>query len=475
MIDEHLIGREAERKILEDALSSNNAELVSVVGRRRVGKTFLVKSVYASKIKFSITGIPNVNKETQLGAFAYELNAIGAKPYEGKPLDNWLQAFFSLTSFLDQRRDNEKIVLFFDELPWLATHRSGFISAFSWLWNSWAVDKNVVIVICGSAASWMVQKIVRDRGGLHNRITRRIFVEPFDLYTTKKFLNHHGVRQDEYGVVQLYMAMGGIPHYLKEVKPGLTATQNIDEICFNKQGLLYDEFLNLYPAIFDEPERHLEIVRLLGKKPHGLSRKQLIEHTKLATGGRFTKILEELVVSGFVSAHTSFGKKQKTYRLIDEYSLFYLKFIEPMHQDAPRAWAAMSKSQSYQSWSGYAFENIGLRHIDQIKKALGITGVVTRSSAYSHKAKDGHPGIQVDLVIDRDDRSINLCEFKFYNNKVVLNKSTADQLRKKRWAFEHYTKTRKLVFWTLISPFGLHQNEHSLGLVDQSFELGVFF
>ena len=463
------------KKVLLKALSSKEAELVSVVGRRRVGKTFLVKSVYGPKIKFSNTGLPNATKELQLETFSFELKKIGAENYDGKPIDSWLQAFFTLASHFSKNKPKEKYVIFFDELPWMATHRSGFITAFSWLWNSWAVNENVVIVICGSAASWMVQKVVRDTGGLHNRITRRVNVRPFNLHTTSEFLRLRGFRHDHYDCLQLYMAMGGIPHYLKEVEPGQSVTQNIDAICFSEDGILYDEFRNLYPAIFMDSDRHVEIIKLLANRPNGLSRSQLIKETQLSTGGRLTKILEELNISGFISEHFGFKNGKKRYRLIDEYSLFYLKFIEPMKSEGEGSWKTLSQKQTFRSWSGYAFENIGLRHVGQIKKALDIFAVFTKTSSYAHRAKDGFSGVQIDLVIDRGDRAINLCEFKFYDKEVVVSKDLQESLKKKRWAFEHYTKTRKTVYWTLISPFGIKQNQEGGNFIDQSLDASILF
>jgi len=223
---------------------------------------------------------------------------------------DWLAAFQQLKTYLKPLLGKEKKVIFFDELPWLDTHRSGFLQAFGYFWNSWASRQNLVVVICGSAASWMIRKVVRDKGGLHNRITKRIHLKPFTLAETETYLASRHIRFNRYQLLQLYMAMGGIPHYLKEIKKGKSAAQNIDQICFAETGLLKEEFINLYPALFHNADKHLELVRALATKHQGMTRADIIRQTKWPSGAGLTKILEELVQSGFINAYYPFGKKK---------------------------------------------------------------------------------------------------------------------------------------------------------------------
>lgn len=370
-----------------------------------------------------------------------------------------------------------KIVLFFDELPWISTRKSGFLKAFGVFWNSWASQNKVVIVICGSAASWMIQKVVRDKGGLHNRITRRIQLEPFTLAETQAYFISRSVRFDPYQIIQIYMAMGGIPHYLKEVEGGQSAAQNIDRIFFSKGSFLREEFDLLYPALFENAEHHIKIIRILASSWQGLSRNELIAAARFSNGGTVTKTIEELIHSGFIMPFYSFGKKKKgiRYRLMDEYSIFYLRFIENKRMEETGMWNKFSQTQSYKIWTGSAFENICLKHTPQIKKAIGISGIYAETSTYRGPGSDGNPGAQIDLLIDRNDHVINLCEIKFYNTNFTVTKSYAQELRTKMAVFQNDTKTRKQLFWTLITTFGLNVNEHSIGWVDQVLTMDVLF
>ena len=474
---DELIGRAAEIQILRDTLASGEAEMVSVIGRRRVGKTFLVKKVCAEHLAFAITGVQGAPLNEQLSNFHYQLQEYFGTEYE-KPA-NWMEAFQQLIQGLKPKAGQEgrKPVVFLDELPWLASRRSGFLRGLSFFWNSWAADQRIVVVVCGSAASWMIRKVVHHTGGLHNRITRRIFLAPFSLSETADYLSSRGVALDHYQTAQIYMALGGIPHYLKEVKQGKSAAQNIDEICFSAQGLLRDEFQKLYPALFTNAEHHIAIIRSLGKKWKGLTRTEIAASAAVPKGGTLKRVLEELEQSGFITAYRPFGKAKKgqLYRLTDEYSLFYLQFMQQKRLSGEGAWNSLSQTAAFKSWSGYAFENICLKHIKEIKKALGVSGVYTEASTFYRRGKAGEKGVQIDLLIDRNDHVINLFEIKFYNAPLSLTKTQAKGLREKVALFQAYTQTKKQVFLSMITTFGLLSNAHSLGLVQQELTLEDLF
>ncbi|MCB0555977.1 MAG: AAA family ATPase [Phaeodactylibacter sp.] len=463
-----LIGRIEERKILEQALQSPKAEMVSVIGRRRVGKTFLVRSVYEGRIDFEITGIQHATRKEQLRNFMIQLANFSKGSFPQTEPKDWLEAFHFLTKFLEMKQKKEKIVVFLDELPWLSTHRSGFLKGLSFFWNSWAVNQNIVVVICGSAASWMIRKVVHHKGGLHNRITRRLTLKPFNLVETEDFLKAKNINLDHYQILHLYMAMGGVPHYLDEIEAGKSAAQNINQICFSENGLLHDEFSKLYSALFESSEAHVKVIRALAKKRKGLTRSEIVEESRLPEGGGTTKVLEELLHSGFISMNYPFGKKKKhsLYRLTDEYSLFYIRFIENNRSEGKGVWQELSQTQTYTSWAGYAFESICLKHLPQIKKALGISGVYSTASSFYKKGNEEEEGLQIDLLIDRKDHVINICEMKFYSAEVTITKAMATELRQKISNFKESAKTRKQIFLTLITTFGLKQNKHTLGLVD---------
>jgi hypothetical protein len=475
-----LIGRAQEQEILKAALASEEAEMVAVIGRRRVGKTFLVKTAYGSRMAFEITGLQNAPAKQQLEHFHYALVRNGDSDIPVEKPDNWMDAFRNLTRVLErqlQGSKQEKLAVFFDELPWLAADDSGFLSGLEYFWNSWAVNQRLVVVVCGSAASWMIKHVVNNTGGLYNRITRRIYMQAFSLKETKAYFEHRGIQFSDYEIVQLYMAMGGIPHYLKEVRGARSATQNIDEICFSPQGLLRDEFRLMFLSLFDHAEKHIAIVRALFTSKQGLPRQEIIRLAKIAENGHTSSALEELEQSGFITAYHPFGKVKKNtlYRLSDEYSLFYLQFIENRVHAGAGTWLHLSQTQEYKTWSGYAFENICLKHLAAIKHALGISGIYALSASFYQKPDEKRQGAQIDLVLDRADHVINIFEIKFYNNEWSVSKETAEALRRKMQAFAEATKTRKRLSLAMISPFGLRHNAHSLGLVEASLTLEDLF
>ena len=473
-----LIGRRQEKQILLDAFHAKQPHMLAIIGRRRVGKTFLVRMVLNNKIDLEFTGIQNTTSKPQIENFHFLLSEFAGDNFKLAVPQNWLGAFRQLISVLQKKKKHQqKFVLFFDELPWLASRRSGFLEAFGFFWNNWASKNNVLVIICGSAASWMIKRVVQNRGGLHNRITKRIYLKPFTLQETEAFFQSKKINLNRYQIAQIYMVMGGIPHYLEEVQAGKSAIQIIDDICFSETGMLRDEFLSLYPALFEKADNHIAIVRALGKKWKGLTRKEIVTQAGLAEGGTISKILQELIYSGFVSSYYPFGKKKKEmlYRLTDEYSLFYLHFIEKKRVQVKGMWQRLSQTTVYKSWSGYAFESLCLKHIPQIKKALQIDGIYSETASFTFAGNDEIGGTQIDLLIDRNDNVINLCELKFYNDKFTITKSYAKKLQQKRTIFKIIAKTKKQIFITLITTYGLLHNKHSLGLVDNALDLEILF
>jgi uncharacterized protein len=475
-----IIGRTVEIAILEEALNTPQAELIAVYGRRRVGKTFLIRNVYAPNMIFDFTGLKDATMNDQLKNFKRVLVST-FKPTAPVPQPKtWLDAFWQLADFIQLDPVSEKKVIFLDEFPWLDTPKSKFLQAFDHFWNVWASRyPQLIIVICGSAASWMIQKVLRNKGGLHNRLTRRIRLMPFNLFETERLLQQKGVVLDRYQIIELYMAMGGIPQYLKEIKAGESSTQAIDRLCFTKDGFLHYEFQELYVALFDRAEKHLEVIRILADKPSGLSRNELIERCSLTTGGTLTHILEKLLEPGFISEYIPFGKTSRDviYKLTDEYSLFYLKFIEKSKSMGSGTWITKSTGASWAAWSGLAFENVCMKHIPQLKKALGISGIYTEHSIWRHKPKSTSvaTGAQVDLLFDRNDKCINLIEIKFSAQAFTIDKKYAEVLQQKRWVFMDSTKTKKSVFMTMLTTFGVQTNEHYVAQVQNQIKMDALF
>ncbi|HVU94307.1 MAG TPA: ATP-binding protein [Puia sp.] len=470
---EAIVGRKEEQVILNQLLESEKSEFLAVYGRRRVGKTFLLRQVYNTHIAFQMTGIARANTSQQLANFFSVLKEldIGINPVD-RP-KNWFDAFALLRNYL-QRLDASKKVIFFDELPWIDTPRSNFLSALEHFWNSWASGRSdILLVVCGSAASWMINKVINNRGGLYNRVTQRIRLLPFTLQETENYFQVHQIGLDRYQILQLYMVLGGIPFYLSEIRPGYSAFQEIDRLAFAKHGLLKLEYDNLYRSLFNHAEKHVTIVEALASRPKGLGREEIVRLSKINDGGTLTTILRELEESGFISKSVPFGKKirDSIFRLSDQYSLFYLKFIKDQKITGEGMWLSRIDSPAWRAWSGYAYESICLQHITAIKRKLGINGVYTEESSWVDKDRQ----VQIDLLIDRRDHVINLCEVKFTQEPFILTKGHKEELEKKVFTFKNETQTRKAVFPTLITTFGSKDNIHSLGFIQNTITMNDLF
>lgn len=475
---EPIIARKEEIIILGDALKTKDAGLIAVYGRRRVGKTFLIRNYYADRLVFELTGMYGGSLKEQLLQFSRSLQRATGSTLSITPPNSWIDAFHALEQFLDKLPKRKKLVVFLDEFPWLDSRKSGFLSAFEHFWNSWASQQaHLLFVICGSAASWMIRKIVNNRGGLHHRITQKMRLLPFTLSETEIYLKSKGSNLDRYQILQIYMAIGGIPQYLNNVRKGDSAPQAIERICFTKNGLLNGEFNNLYNSLFEMADNHLKVVRALAATPKGLTRQEIIEDCGLSSGGRTTLTLDELEQSGFIKSNKPYDKETKdaVYRLIDEFSLFYLKFMDKANDTM--SWARLSEGASYKIWSGMAFEAVCLKHINQIKSGLGLMEKLTKEASWRYVPPKGskEDGAQIDLLIDREDHSINICELKFYTGELTISKSYAGELQQKLDVFQEKVKPRKTLFLTLITTYGVKENSHSDSLVKKSLTMDVLF
>jgi len=470
-----LIGRKKELNLLNSLKGEESPAFLAVYGRRRVGKTFLIRQAFDNQFDFYLTGLSNGNLTQQLANFHAALIQFDPMGTEREPATEWFTAFRQLIVLLESSKRSKKIV-FLDELPWLDTAQSNFISALEHFWNSWASARNdVILIVCGSAAGWMINKLIHNRGGLYNRVTHRIKLEPFTLKECEEFLKYKSGIFDRYQVVQLYMVLGGIPFYLDQVNPAESAAQNINRLFFEKNAVLRAEFDSLYKSLFDNAEKHIAVIEALSKKAKGLTRGELIKEAKLSTGGSVTRILKELEESNFIRKYASYGKKEQNslYQLSDFYSLFYLRFVKKASVLDENFWINGLDSPEQRAWSGYAFEQVCLAHIREIKQALGISGVQTATSSW---VKTGAaPNTQIDLVIDRRDQVINICEMKFSINDFSINKKYAEELRNKVGIFKEETKTRKAVFLTMITTFGLNKNSYSASLIQNDLTMDVLF
>lgn len=471
-----IIGRRAEMSILEELLASDQSELLAIYGRRRVGKTYLIKNYFAELLKFTCSGESGGSLHTQLANFQEQLNFWFPQKRQLNPPADWWQAFIILRECLDTFKAKGKKVIFFDELPWLDTHKSGFVSAFGYFWNTYLSNiSDILVVICGSATSWMIKKIINNKGGLHNRITQRIRLLPFTLKETKDYLLYRKVRFSDYQVLQLYMATGGIPHYLNAVKRAESLHQAIDSLCFAPNGLLVAEFQNLYAALFNNYEKHIQVIKALAKKNMALTRGELLATGGLITGGGLTAVLEELTEDGFVEKTAPYNKKKKDslYRLVDEFSLFYLRFMGDSSDK--KDWLTISKSSNYISWCGYAFENVCMKHISQIKKALGISGISVSCCSWYRAGGKTTTGGQADLLLNRGDDFVQICEMKFNVRQVVIDKQYSQLLQQKMTALRESIPFKKGLLLAFVTTYGVADNEYKLQHVDNELRMEALF
>ena len=472
MSEKRIIGRTVERERLEKCLRADEAQLIIVYGRRRVGKTFLINQFFGGRFDFKLTGAYDEPKETQLRYFSAELNR---QTGEEKPVPkDWIEAFQLLRAYLSSLPTDGKQVVFFDEMPWMDTQRSGFLSAFEWFWNDWGCTQDqLVFIVCGSATSWMVEKIAENKGGLFNRQTCRLYLQPFSLHETELYLQSRDIAWSRRDIAECYMILGGIPYYLSLLDAELSFNANIDNLFFRKRAELWDEFDHLYKTLFSNSEQYIRIVEQLSKKRMGLTRGEIAQQTKLPANGALSKMLSDLVDSGFVRKYAFYGKKSKEmlYQLSDYYSLFYYRFIKGGFGKDEHFWSNTLDNPARRAWAGLTFEQVCKDHIPQIKRKLGISGVLSEESSWFGTAESG---AQIDLIIDRRDQVVTLCEVKFSLNRFEIDKEYDQKLRNKIAVFREATNGRKTIQLSMITTFGIQKNKYS-GIVNNEVLLDDLF
>lgn len=456
-----MIGREKEIKELEYLYSLNEAQLVAIYGRRRVGKTYLINDTFSDRLTFSHSGLsPIEGKNTlkdQLDSFYISLLKAGAKV--SKKPKSWLEAFYYLEQFLIEVDDGSRQVVFLDELPWLDTPRSGFITAFESFWNGWACSRhNLMVIVCGSASSWILDNLINNHGGLYNRVTSVIKLEPFTLNECEEFLNNRGISLSRYDIAQSYMIFGGIPYYLGYFRPGLSLAKIVDNLLFNKTSALDDEFDRLFNSIFSNPEIMKKIIHTLNSNICGMTKAELCKKAKLSDGGRLNNNLRALIASDFIQKYRPFGKKVNYYKLIDPFCIFYLHFIYDKKLEE-NYWEKNLSSQKIITWRGFAFERLCFNHIVQIKQALQIGGISSSSSAWLKEDTD--KGTQIDLIIDRKDNVVNMCEIKYYSDSFTVTKDYYRTLLHRQTLLQQQISNKQIVHPIAITTYGLTQNEYS--------------
>ena len=461
-----IIGRKQEQKELEKVYNSNKAEFVVVYGRRRVGKTYLVREFFNGEFDFYHTALSPVElqgdnlMEKQLQSFYFSLKRYGAE-VEEKPRD-WFEAFEMLIALLSSKGKDKRLVVFIDELPWMDTPRSGFVTALEHFWNGWAAgQKNVMLIVCGSATSWISDVLIQSKGGLYGRTTHEIHISPFTLGECEEYMKSEGIVMDRYDQLQCYMIMGGVPYYLSYLNKGESLTQNIDRLFFQKDAKLRDEFDRLYASLFTNPEKYIKIIKLLAEKRVGYTRDEISKETGISLGGGLTTMLKALEASDFIMHYTYYkhSAREVYYKLTDLYTLFYLYFIDKK-KTGPNFWRNNVLSPALNAWRGFSFEEVCFVHSEKIKQALGIGAVQAEISPWRSKEFDKKKA-QIDMLIDRADRVVNVCEMKFSTNDYTIDKNYDAELRRKLDVFIGETKCRKAIHTTIVTTYGLTHNEYS--------------
>lgn len=483
-----IIGRQYEQKQLQKIFQSNDAEFAAVYGRRRVGKTYLIKEFFNNKscIFFRSSGLHKGSLKKQLEKFKKEIENTFYKSRKGMQLSsfsNWHDAFEALKDAIDLLAGKEKVVIFLDEIPWMATPKSGLLGSLDYFWNRyWSEDKRIKLIICGSAASWIIDNVLHDKGGLHNRVTLRLRIDPFTLLETKSYLSYKNIHYSNEQILTLYMCIGGIPFYLNFIEKGFSAIKNINNICFSKKGTLYDEFDLLFASLFKKYELHEEIITFIANKREGVSRADIESKFKYK-GGRLTQRLKELEEAGFVITFTPWKRERGIYyKVIDEYTLFYLTWIAPRAANSisknidDRYWDILSGKPAWKAWSGYAFESICFKHISQIKKTLHIPdGTEVSSWRYVASKDENSSGGQIDLIFDRPDNIVNLCEIKYCSSPFPIDKKYAALMLNREKIYCETTKTKKQIFHSMIVSGGLKNTMYSEEMISSVVTLDDLF
>ncbi len=458
-----LIGREEESARLLRSAEEEEAQFVAVYGRRRVGKTYLIRETFRGQFLFQHAGVYQGTKKEQLSTFYQALLDAGLSRDHPFP-QNWVEAFQLLKTLIQASTQSKKII-FLDELSWMDTPKSDLMKALEHFWNAWAsAQRHLVMIVCSSATSWMLKKVIHNKGGLYNRLTCKLRLQPFSLYQCREYTRRENLSFSDTQIMELYMILGGIPYYWKLLEKGLSVAQNIDRIFFSEDAPLEKEYEYLFSSIFRAPKDYLQIIEALARKKKGLTRNEILEATGLTGSGIFTQRLEELESCGFIREYHAFGKSEKgsLYQLMDPFVLFYHHFLRRKPGDQS-FWSHQINTPSVNAWAGLAFEQLCLLHAEQMKKKLGITGVLTDIASFHCKAnpETGVAGSQIDLLIARADRTINLLEMKYANTPYLISKSVMESLKRKASDFQIETKTRDAIHLTMVTPYGLSWNAYA--------------
>ncbi len=464
------VGRNKEKEKLTEALKSGRSELIAVYGRRRIGKTHLIDVFFRDKMIFNITGIKNGTLTEQLNNFSISLMEYTFE-FRNEDPKNWIEAFGLLKQYLKRIEEtDEKKVIFFDEFPWIDSHKSGFLKVFENFWNATCSKRrDLIVIVCGSAASYIVKNIIENTGGLYNRVTKKIKMYPFNLKETDEFLKYKGIKMVPKEILKIYMTFGGVAEYLEQIRKGDSSVTAINRLCFEKDCHLEREFKVIFKSLFKDGSYHDKVVNTLAEhKKKGLSRNELLEKMGIKSSGRFTSVLEELIESGFIQEYESYVGKLSTtrYKIYDEFCLFHLQFME---KHKGKEWNTLFKEQDYITWCGYAFEMICLKHVEEIKRALKCDQIPSKNYTWNNDKA------QIDLVIEREDSTANLCEIKFYDEAYSISAGYLKDLKNKETQYRNDLGAKMNLHTNFISAYGVKENQYYKAIVIDQVSMDSFF
>lgn len=456
-----LIGREKEMQILRDAYNHPRSQFIAVYGRRRVGKTYLVREVFDYRFSFTHTGLANTNTRGQLREFGVSLRASGST-FRGAPKD-WYEAFEQLRTLMERSSDTKKVI-FLDEVPWMDAPRSHFVSALEHFWNGWAATrKDVLLIICGSASSWIVDKVLNNYGGLYQRVHHSIRVHQFTLHECEEYSKAMRLNWNRRQIAEMYMVFGGVPFYWSLLNPRLSMAQNVEKLLFSEDGELRHEYHQLYASLFKRPEPYIAIVEALVTSRKGLTRREILSKTKMIDNGKVSDLLQDLIKSSFVRKYCHMGQdvKEAVYQLVDNFTLFHHMWIKTEANPSPHYWSSRIGRPDYNAWSGLAFERLCFRHIDQITSALSIRGIVYNVRSWHAPKEKDKQGAQIDMLIDRADDVITVLEMKYTRTPFELTESYQSNLLNKMARLQQYVHNAKTIQLVMISASGIQNNPYA--------------
>jgi AAA+ ATPase superfamily predicted ATPase len=442
-----IIGRKDEVKLLRTIEESKFSEFVAIYGRRRIGKTYLVDNLYEDKL-ISFTGSYGMNDSYHLAEFSKILK------YKGD-INDWSDAF-NMIEFLVSNSDKKKKIIFFDEIAWIDEKEHNFLVNLERFWNTFASKRDdIILIVCASATSWMFEHILNNYGGLYNRVTRRIHLKPFDLVEAKQYCDFIGLNLSNQDIIDAYMIFGGIPYYFYNLQKGYSINQNINALFFKSNSSLKNEYEILFSSLFRLPGNYIKIMDLLSQKNRGLTREELAKQLNVSNGGELTKRLEELDACSFISKYPFYGKKIKgsLYKATDNFVVFYNKMIKSNVQYSEDFWIKEFRSPMVNTFRGYAFERVCLLHTNKIKELLKISAMNTREYYFRNE------GCQIDLIIDRPDKCINICEIKYSDGDYELSKDEFQKIENRVDNFKKENVSKRSYLRTLITNMGFKNSD----------------